>query len=164
MARRVIRALIWALTGGRPPVGRPESLVQYSRKRRRCHRRTVSGVARTSGSLHQAQTVQKPAGQKAAEATAPAEPDVSWHFPVTGLTKDNAPAVTLYRSAGFETFGLEPMAILTPGGFKSKNNMSRHLMPVYARQAFCELPRAFAGGRRTAGHPTGSHRWPTHKE
>jgi hypothetical protein len=32
-----------ALTGGRPPVGRPESLVQCSRKRRRCQRRTVSG-------------------------------------------------------------------------------------------------------------------------
>src|SRR5437016_13649385 len=38
---RLTRASISALTGGRPPVGPAESLVQYSRKRRRCHRRTV---------------------------------------------------------------------------------------------------------------------------
>ena len=56
-AIRVTRALISALTGGRPPVGRPESLVQYSRKRRRCHRRTVSGVTITRGCLHPAQTL-----------------------------------------------------------------------------------------------------------
>ncbi len=31
------------------PVGLPKSLVQYSRKRRRCHRRTVSGVTITRG-------------------------------------------------------------------------------------------------------------------
>ena len=60
VARRVIRALIWALTGGRPPVGRPERLVQYSRKRRRCHRSTVSGVTITIGGLHPAQTLASP--------------------------------------------------------------------------------------------------------
>jgi hypothetical protein len=36
-------AAISALMGGRPPLCRPESWVQYSRKRRRCQRRTVSG-------------------------------------------------------------------------------------------------------------------------
>jgi hypothetical protein len=41
-AMRVTRALISALTGGRLSVGRPETLVQGSRKRRCCHRRTVS--------------------------------------------------------------------------------------------------------------------------
>jgi hypothetical protein len=52
---RLTRALISALTEGRPPVGRPESWVQYWRKRRRCHRGTVSGVAITSGRRHPAQ-------------------------------------------------------------------------------------------------------------
>ena len=58
VAMRVTRALISALTGGRPPVGRPpESLVQYSQKRRRCHRRTVSGVTMMRGCFHPAQTL-----------------------------------------------------------------------------------------------------------
>ena len=35
--------------GGRPPGGRPESWVQCWRKRRRCHRRTVSGATITRG-------------------------------------------------------------------------------------------------------------------
>src|SRR6058998_3124491 len=54
---RLTRALISALTGGRPPVGRAESLVQYSQKRRRCHRRTVFGVTITRGRRHPAQTL-----------------------------------------------------------------------------------------------------------
>ena len=59
-AIRMTRTLISAWTGGRPPVGRVESLVQYSRKRRRCHRRTVSGVTITRGRLHPAQTLASP--------------------------------------------------------------------------------------------------------
>ena len=55
VAMRVISALISALMGGRPPVVRPESRVQYSRKRRRCHRRTVSGVTMTRDCLQPAQ-------------------------------------------------------------------------------------------------------------
>src|SRR2546426_248113 len=51
------RAVISALTGGRPPVGRPESWVQCSRKRRRCHRRTVAGVTITRDCRHPAQTL-----------------------------------------------------------------------------------------------------------
>ena len=34
-------------------------------------------------------------------------------------------AVRLYRSVGFEAFGTEPMAILTPGGFRAKVHMQR---------------------------------------
>ena len=60
VAMRVIRARISALMGGRPPVVRPESLVQYSRKRRRCHRRTVSGVTMTRDCLQPAQIRARP--------------------------------------------------------------------------------------------------------
>ena len=39
------------------------------------------------------------------------------------VTEGNAPAIALYESFGFRTFGLEPMAIATPGGFRSKVHM-----------------------------------------
>ncbi len=39
------------------------------------------------------------------------------------VTEGNEPAIRLYRSAGFEVFGVEPMAILTPTGFKAKVHM-----------------------------------------
>jgi len=54
---RVTRAWIAALTGGQPPGGRPESLVQSSRTRRRCHRSTVSGATITRAALHPVQTL-----------------------------------------------------------------------------------------------------------
>src|SRR2546425_3749564 len=54
-AIRMTRTLISALTGGRPPVGGAESLVQCSRNRRRCQRRTVSGVTITRGCFHPVQ-------------------------------------------------------------------------------------------------------------
>ncbi len=38
-------------------------------------------------------------------------------------TEGNEPALNLYTSAGFEAFGTEPMAILTPGGYKAKVHM-----------------------------------------
>ena len=38
-------------------------------------------------------------------------------------TDGNEPAISLYRSAGFEVFGIEPMAILTPRGYKAKVHM-----------------------------------------
>ena len=44
-AIRVTRARISVLTGGRPPVGRAESVVQW--KRCRCRRTTVSGATMT---------------------------------------------------------------------------------------------------------------------
>src|SRR6516165_2059773 len=56
-AIRVTRALISALAGGRPPVGRRDSLVQCARKRRRCHRSTVSGATITRAALHPVQTL-----------------------------------------------------------------------------------------------------------
>jgi GNAT superfamily N-acetyltransferase len=36
------------------------------------------------------------------------------------VTESNEPAINLYRSAGFQEYGIEPMAILTPSGFKGK--------------------------------------------
>jgi ribosomal protein S18 acetylase RimI-like enzyme len=39
------------------------------------------------------------------------------------VTEGNEPAVRLYRRFGFEQFGAEPMAILTPSGYKSKIHM-----------------------------------------
>ncbi len=39
------------------------------------------------------------------------------------VTEGNRPAVTLYESLGFTAYGLEPMAVLTPTGFKSKLHM-----------------------------------------
>ena len=36
------------------------------------------------------------------------------------VTEGNEPAVNLYRSAGFQEYGVEPKAILTPSGFRGK--------------------------------------------
>jgi GNAT superfamily N-acetyltransferase len=36
------------------------------------------------------------------------------------VTEGNAPAINLYRSVGFQEYGIEPMAILTPSGFKGE--------------------------------------------
>lgn len=45
------------------------------------------------------------------------------------VTEGNLPATRLYESAGFKVFGVEPMAIATPGGFKSKVHMWLELHP-----------------------------------
>jgi ribosomal protein S18 acetylase RimI-like enzyme len=39
------------------------------------------------------------------------------------VTEGNEPALRLYRSFGFQAFGVEPMAILTPEGFRGKVHM-----------------------------------------
>lgn len=39
------------------------------------------------------------------------------------VTEGNAAAIELYRSSGFSEFGNEPMAILTPSGYKAKVHM-----------------------------------------
>lgn len=39
------------------------------------------------------------------------------------VTEGNAPAVRLYERFGFRQFGVEPMAIATPRGFRSKVHM-----------------------------------------
>ena len=38
-------------------------------------------------------------------------------------TEGNRPALSLYESVGFQTFGIEPMAIRTPQGLKGKVHM-----------------------------------------
>ena len=63
------RAVISALTGGRPPVGRRESWVQYSRKRRRCHRRKVSGDRMTRARFQPVQDSGQPDPQQAVQRT-----------------------------------------------------------------------------------------------
>lgn len=39
------------------------------------------------------------------------------------VTEGNTPAIALYESLGFKTFGVEPLAVLTPSGFRSKVHM-----------------------------------------
>lgn len=39
------------------------------------------------------------------------------------VTEGNAPAIQLYRGAGFQAFGVEPLAILTPSGYRGKVHM-----------------------------------------
>ena len=39
------------------------------------------------------------------------------------VTEGNEPAINLYRSCGFHAFGVEPMAILKPSGYKGKVHM-----------------------------------------
>lgn len=39
------------------------------------------------------------------------------------VTEGNTPAVTLYESLGFKAYGVEPMAVLTATGFRSKVHM-----------------------------------------
>lgn len=41
------------------------------------------------------------------------------------VTDGNAPAIALYEAAGFSSFGVEPMAILTPSGYRAKVHMWR---------------------------------------
>ena len=43
------------------------------------------------------------------------------------VTEGNDSAIGLYESCGFRPFGVEPMAISTPAGFKSKIHMWLHL-------------------------------------
>lgn len=43
------------------------------------------------------------------------------------VTEGNASAIALYESAGFVAFGVEPMAVLTAGGYKGKVHMWREV-------------------------------------
>lgn len=43
------------------------------------------------------------------------------------VTEGNEPAIRLYRRAGFVAFGVEPLAILTPGGYRGKVHMGLDL-------------------------------------
>ena len=39
------------------------------------------------------------------------------------VTEGNSSAIALYESLGFKAYGVEPMAVLTPSGFRSKVHM-----------------------------------------
>jgi RimJ/RimL family protein N-acetyltransferase len=43
------------------------------------------------------------------------------------VTHGNEPAIALYKAAGFEVFGTEPMAIHTPTGYRAKVHMWRRV-------------------------------------
>ncbi len=43
------------------------------------------------------------------------------------VTEGNAAAIALYEVAGFRSFGLKPMAMRTPAGYKAKVHMWRQL-------------------------------------
>jgi ribosomal protein S18 acetylase RimI-like enzyme len=45
------------------------------------------------------------------------------HLLTLTVTEGNEPALNLYRRAGFEVFGIEPMAILTSTGYRAKVHM-----------------------------------------
>ena len=45
------------------------------------------------------------------------------------VTEGNEPAIRLYRRAGFVAYGVEPLSILTPAGYKGKVCMSLDLQP-----------------------------------
>jgi ribosomal protein S18 acetylase RimI-like enzyme len=49
------------------------------------------------------------------------------------VTEGNEPALRLYRQAGFKAWGTQPMAILTPSGYKGKVHMSCTLSNAPAR-------------------------------
>ena len=59
------------------------------------------------------------------------------------VTEGNEPALRLYRSFGFQVFGVEPMAILTPRGFRAKVHMTLALR-VAAAGAWCSATQQLA--------------------
>ena len=50
------------------------------------------------------------------------------------VTQGNVPAEQLYQSLGFEPFGVEPMAVCTPDGYRSKVHMWLDLASMGARK------------------------------
>jgi len=58
---------------------------------------------------------------QAALARAEARPEV--RLVTLTVTEGNARAIGLYERCGFRAFGLEPMAIATPEGYKAKVHM-----------------------------------------
>jgi RimJ/RimL family protein N-acetyltransferase len=43
------------------------------------------------------------------------------------VTEGNAPAIRLYQNAGFQAWGIQPMAIATPSGYRGRVHMWRTL-------------------------------------
>jgi ribosomal protein S18 acetylase RimI-like enzyme len=62
---------------------------------------------------------------RALVAAAKAKPEV--HQLRLTVTEGNEPAIGLYRSTGFSSWGIEPMAIRTPSGYKGKVHMTMQL-------------------------------------
>lgn len=72
---------------------------------------------------------------QAALAAARARPGV---FLLTlTVTEGNRPAIALYEACGFRAFGVEPLAIATPGGYRAKVHMALQLAepPATGHQA-----------------------------
>lgn len=65
-------------------------------------------------------------------------------------TEGNEAALGLYRSAGFAAWGIEPEAIVTPGGFRGKVYMTMALAPTATAAAAAPAPPP-AGGAAAAG-------------
>jgi ribosomal protein S18 acetylase RimI-like enzyme len=92
--------------------------LEYSAKPKTRHSALVIGMyvapaARGSG-------VGKLLMQAASEAAASRPQVLSLRLTVT---EGNEPAIRLYKSIGFPAWGVEPLAILTPTGFKGKVHM-----------------------------------------
>jgi RimJ/RimL family protein N-acetyltransferase len=64
----------------------------------------------------------------AALAAAAARPGVQ--VVTLTVTDGNESAIKLYEACGFKSFGVEPMAIATPSGFKSKVHMWLQISPT----------------------------------
>ena len=50
------------------------------------------------------------------------------------VTEGNEPASALYRALGFQAFGTEPMAVLTPGGYRAKVHLWRPVATTTSRE------------------------------
>lgn len=97
--------------------------LEYSAKPKTRHSALVLGMyVRPS---HRGQGVGRLLMQAAVEAAA-SRPEV--RVLTLTLTEGNESALRLYQSAGFSAWGIEPMAIHTPSGFKGKIHMSKLLL------------------------------------
>lgn len=56
------------------------------------------------------------------------------------VTQGNHAAIRLYESVGFAAWGVEPMAILTPSGYKAKVHMAMDLDALEAVSSPARLP------------------------
>lgn len=98
--------------------------VEFSAKPKTRHKALVIGMFVCES--HRGQGLARALMQDALGA-ARARPEVQ--VVMLTATEGNRPAVALYESIGFQTFGVEPMAIATPQGFKRKLHMWLALRP-----------------------------------
>mgnify|MGYP000010474177 CR=1 FL=1 len=101
--------------------------VEFSAKPKTRHKALIIGMfvhasARRSGAAR--------ALLQAALAAARARPGVL--LVTLTVTEGNTPALALYESCGFHAFGVEPMAIATPAGYRGKVHMALQLHPDVA--------------------------------